>query len=223
MPLLTPDILTKIAPVIKGQQAVTLSDLHNAICPLYGINTPDIFHEFIANELEESNCFQSLSENLNYSVKGLLDTFQRHRISEADCKQYGRTLFRKANQQAIANIIYGGQWGLANLGNQLPNDGWQFRGASVLQITGRGSFTAFTKYYNNRFGTTYTPEQMSDLLRTDLKLGIHSACWEFAISKNLIQAAIDDNFNKVVKAINGGYNGLQERLRYYNLAKQYIV
>lgn len=93
--------------------------------------------------LETGTKMQPVTENLNYSVEGLLKTFGRHRITEAQARHYGRTNNQPANQQVIANIIYGGEWGRKNLGNTLPNDGWDFRGRGLVQITGR---TNYAKY-----------------------------------------------------------------------------
>lgn len=82
-------------------------------------------------------------ESLNYSVDALISKFSRERISIADARRYGRNdaTGQKANQEAIANCIYGGSWGLKNLGNTQPGDGWWFRGRSWPQLTGRGNFT----------------------------------------------------------------------------------
>lgn len=82
-------------------------------------------------------------ENMNYSVNGLLKTFGRHRISEADARRLGRSGNRPADQPAIANIVYGGEWGRKNLGNTEPGDGWRFRGGSLPQITGRRNYSLF--------------------------------------------------------------------------------
>lgn len=93
--------------------------------------------------LETGGKMQPIRENLNYSVDGLLKTFGRHRISEADARRYGRAGGRPANQEAIANIIYGGEWGRENLGNTQPGDGWRFRGGGLAQITGRANYGKF--------------------------------------------------------------------------------
>jgi putative chitinase len=76
-------------------------------------------------------------ENLNYSPEGLLATFGRHRISEADAQRLGRIAGRPAQQREIGNIIYGGKWGRENLGNTQPNDGWMYRGGGLEHLTGR--------------------------------------------------------------------------------------
>lgn len=84
-----------------------------------------------------------VSENLNYSVDGLMKTFSRARISKADCEKYGRKTGQAANQQAIANSVYGGEWGKKNLGNTQAGDGWKFRGRGYVQITGRTNYVKF--------------------------------------------------------------------------------
>lgn len=221
--MITPDILQLIAPSITGARAASISEGLKTICPLYGIDTPDKFHEFIANVLHESGEFKDLVESLNYSSTALLQKFSRHRISATDCEIYGRTNEHKANVVEIANRIYGGDWGRINLGNTMPGDGWLFRGSGPIQNTGRKNITDFTVYYNNKFGKQIFPEIMANLLRIDIEIGIHSACWFFAIAKGLIQAAVDDKMELIVKRINGGYNGLPDRIKYYEIAKKYIV
>lgn len=99
---------------------------------------------------------QPVRESLNYSVGGLLKTFGRHRISEADARIYGRTGNRPADQKMIANILYGGEWGAKNLGNTQHGDGWIYRGGGLAQITGRANFT--------RFGMAADPARSGDLI-----------------------------------------------------------
>jgi len=108
--------------------------------------TDDVFahdleiSEFLGEILHESSHLESISENLNYTPQGLLSTFGK-RITQDQANTLGRTLGHGANQQVIANLVYGGDWGLKNLGNTLPTDGWNFRGSSPTQITGRSAFT----------------------------------------------------------------------------------
>lgn len=106
--------------------------------------------------LETGGRMQPVRESLNYSVDALLTKFGRHRISEADARRYGRSGSRAANQQMIANLIYGGEWGRANLGNTTYGDGWRYRGGGLAQITGRANFT--------KFGMAADPARSGDLI-----------------------------------------------------------
>lgn len=221
--MITGTVLRKIAATIPPQRAEKLAGLLNEICPLYGINSADILHEFLANVLHESNQFNNYVESLNYSVDGLMKTFGRHRITAAQAQQHGRKPGVKANQKAIANIVYGGSWGRLNLGNLQPNDGWDFRGSGAVQTTGRKNFTMFHAYMKEKHGYTGTITDIAEAVRTDDAMAIHSACWIFAVAKKLIQAAIDDSMRLIIKKINGGFIGEDDRMKYYALCKQHIV
>lgn len=104
---------------------------------------------FLSNVLHETGGLKVFAENLNYSVEGLLRTFGRHRISAEDCRRLGRKPGERAvpaeRQRAIANALYGGDWGRRNLGNTQPDDGWYFRGRGLIQLTGRANHTRLAK------------------------------------------------------------------------------
>lgn len=214
------DKLHILCPKLTKERAYSLADLLTKICPLYNINSFDIFHEFIANVAHESDGFTRYEESLNYSTQALLTMFGRHRISELQAQQYGRNNKHKADQLKIANTLYGGVWGKKNLGNTQPDDGWMLRGSGPIQITGRSNITAFCKWMNSRYGFNYTVEQMAELIRTDDYFAIHSACWVFAVAKNLVQAAVDDKIELIAKRINGGIIGMNDRLLKYEKAKE---
>ena len=79
----------------------------NATFEKFEINTPKRQAAFIGQCAHESNNFNVLEENLNYKAEALMALFSRSRISEEDCKAYGRTADHPANQAEIANRIYG--------------------------------------------------------------------------------------------------------------------
>lgn len=221
--ILTGDILKKICPALPIDKANNIAALHIKVCPMYGINTSDIFHEYIANELEESGGFARFTENLNYKADSLIKLFGRHRISIDDANKYGRTAKHPADQEAIANCLYGGEWGRINLGNTQQGDGWLFRGGGPMQLTGRLAHQMFANYYNKLMATSLTAEQIADLVRNNLEVGIHSSAWFFAVVKKLIPAAIADNFVFIVRQVNGGLINLDIRQMYYERAKKYIL
>ena len=113
---------------------------------------------FLANVGVESGGLSTLVENLNYSVEALLSKFGRHRISEADARAFGRAPGRPANQRAIANAIYGGEWARKNLGNTRPGDGWLYRGQGALQTTGADNYAQLTRRLRVRLGASQVPD-----------------------------------------------------------------
>lgn len=173
-----------------------------AACVKADINTIRRVAAFIAQIGHESD-FKPRSENLNYSVKGLLDTFGRHRISVTDAQKYGRTASQRANQEAIANCIYGGAWGAEELGNTQPGDGWLFRGTGPLQVTGRDNLTRFAKFMGMPL------EEALAYART-LEGGIMAAAW-FWEENDINRLADTPGVADETKRINGGQNGLADR------------
>jgi putative chitinase len=220
--LTTPAIVKELCPRLHIQRAGNISAVLNTLCPLYGISSADILHEFLARLLEECQEFSCYEENLNYSADALIKNFGRHRISIDDAKRFGRTVDHQANQKEIANRIYGGQWGKTNLGNIEPNDGFDFRGSGPIQMTGRGNLTLFAAWMEKKFKEKKTVQQWAEELRTSDVYGIHSACWLFSISKCLIDEALNDNLYEIVKKINGGTNGLDQTKKYYEKCKLLI-
>ena len=158
----------------------------------------------------ESAGFTTLAESLNYSVEGLLKMFGRHRISAADCDKFGRKPGQAANQNALANILYGGEWGRKNLGNTEPGDGWRYRGGGVKQITGRANFREAGH------------EDDPDTLRTDIKASAFAAANFFARHGCIAPARADD-VEAVTRKINGGLNGLAERIAATKAAKGVVL
>lgn len=157
--------------------------------------------DFLREILHESGMLERLTENLNYSVEALLTKFGRHRISEADARAYGRTPTRAADQKAIANAIYGGAWGAANLGNTQPGDGWRNRGSGLLQITGSTNLKAV------QASTGIPVYDNPDLLRMPTRecLQVCIAWWEKNVPDDVM-----GNIAMVRKEVNGGTFGLAE-------------
>ena len=143
-----------------------------------------------------------LTENLNYSTSALIELFGRHRISIADAQRYGRGPGRPANQEALANILYGGAFGRKNLGNTQPGDGWRHRGYGPKQITGRANQEDF----GEAMGIPL--EEVPAYLRTRLG-GMMGAGW-FWKSHGLDAKAATPGVRDDRIAINGGVFGLAQ-------------
>jgi putative chitinase len=191
-------------------RARELQSKYKKLLEVSKINTPIRLAHFFAQIDHESAGFKVLQENLNYSVDGLIKGFGRHRITEAQAREFGRDTKKKANQEAIANILYGGEWGRRNLGNTQVGDGWRFRGRGFKQVTGRSNYTSLSKdvsidYVNN-----------PDLLLTEADAMV-SACW-FWSKNNCNRFADADDVVALTRVINGGNKGLKERTE---LTKKY--
>ena len=174
----------------------------------FSITTPKRIAEFFAQIHHESKEFTKFTENLNYSVEGLLKNFSRSRISAANASLYGRTPGRKANQEAIANLIYGGLWGKQQLGNLYPGDGWKFRGRTPMMITGRKNYQKFKEY--SGIDVVSNPDLIN---RPDVMILASAWFWGMGnpTGTSLNGLADQGKTEAISKIINGGRKGLQER------------
>lgn len=110
-----------------------------------GLTNRQIAYVLATADHETGGRMMPVVENLNYSVSGLLNTFGRHRISTGQAQAFGRIDGKRAAmQKEIANVVYGGTWGAANLGNTKEGDGFLFRGRGLVQITGRRNHAKFS-------------------------------------------------------------------------------
>lgn len=179
----------------------------------FGITAPLDQAMFIAQMGHESGGFTRLVENLNYAAESLVPTFGKHRITAQQAAALGRTATQSANQRAIANLVYGGEWGERNLGNQVAGDGWNYRGRGLKQITGLSNY--------RKCGLALKRDLVTqpELLEQD-ENAARSAAWFFATSGCLVYSG---DVERITIIINGGKNGLDDRRRRFNMAKAVLV
>ncbi|EPL0394277.1 glycoside hydrolase family 19 protein [Enterobacter ludwigii] len=179
----------------------------------YGITAPLDQAMFIAQMGHESGGFTRLVESLDYAAENLVPTFGRHRITHQQAAALGRTATQSANQKAIANLVYGGEWGKKNLGNQVADDGWKYRGRGLKQITGLSNYRSCGQAL--KLDLVAHPE----LLEVD-EHAARSAAWFYVSRGCLLHSG---NVERVTLLINGGSNGLDKRRALFNLAKSVLV
>ena len=113
--------------------------------------------------------------------------------------------------------------GRADLGNTKPGDGIRYLGRDLLQVTGRANHRALTAWLRSRLGTG-TPdfEAQPELLEGTAWLGI-GVVWYFATrktkaGKSILEYCREGNIEMVSRMVNGGTNGLDDRLDLYTRA-----
>jgi putative chitinase len=161
----------------------------------FGITFKHDVAMFIAQTGHESGGFQHVIESLNYTVEALLDIYGSH-ITRQQAEFFGRSPLHSANQEVIANIVYG-----KRLGNQSPGDGWKYRGRGLIQITGADNYLLCGDAL--KLNLTKSPE----LLEEDAHAA-RSAAW-FYVAKGCLRYGED--IVRVTRMINGGTNGLEDR------------
>jgi putative chitinase len=148
---------------------------------------------FLANVGHESGGCTITHENLNYSTAARLCAVWPSRFpTEASAQPYVN------NPEALANNVYAGR-----MGNTQPGDGYIYRGRGYIQLTGRDAYTAVGKAAG--LDLVNSPD-----LAAAPENALRVACGFWAW-KGLNPICDTGDFNAVVKKINGGLNGLDDR------------
>lgn len=105
------------------------------------------------------------------------------------------------------------------LGNspEADGDGQKYRGRGLIQITGHDNYLACSKALFGNDRLLRTPE-----LLEQAEWAAKSAAW-FWDSRNLNVLADAGDFLGITRRINGGTNGLDERLSFYNNALKVLA
>src|ERR1035437_2041976 len=175
---------------------------------VFSIQSSEMLANFMGQCHVESAGFNSVMENLNYSSKGLLTTFKKYFTpGTADLYQH--------NPEKIANKVYANRMGN---GDEASGDGWKHRGFGVIQLTGKDNQDLFANKVNDRL-VKINPSLIATIYPFE------SAKFFFD-NKHLwsLCTAVDEkSITALSYRVNGGTNGLQERIKwtnyYYNLLK----
>jgi len=175
------------------------------IFPKYGLTTPLTVAHAMAQFSHECGAGLEMVENLNYSAQGLVNTWP----SRFDM---GRAEAFAHNPQRIADSVYGGR-----MGNAPPpsDDGWNFRGRGLSQVTGRDGYAKLAG--KTGLDLLDDPGFLSDPAHA-LDCGVA----DFVLCGCLPHAIADDVVG-VTKALNGGTIGLQARIAWLAVWKKELM
>ena len=169
---------------------------------LFNINTPLRQAAFLAQCAHESREFTTTEENLNYSADRLLKVFPKYFKSLEQATLYAR------NPRSIASYIYANRMGN---GAESSGDGYRYRGRGYIQLTGHDNYMQYAA------ATATDALNNPDLVSSPDGAAL-SAGWFW--SKNGLNLLADkEDMLSITRRINGGLNGLQERMAYYHQAR----
>ena len=168
----------------------------------YDINTTSRIAGLFSQIAHESGNYKYKAENLNYSARGLRITFKKYFPTEDLAKEYAR------NPEKIANRVYANRMGN---GNEASGDGYKYRGRGYIQLTGKNNYSLFSTFLNKSIDDTIKYLETNE--------GAFESALYYWKKMNCNKYCDEDNVRKLTKAINGGYNGLEDRQSKYTKYK----
>lgn len=177
----------------------------------FGLNTDMRLAQFLAQVREEVGPeFKVIRESLNYTEEAVLKMWP-NRISVDQAEKYARDEDTpKANQEAIANLVYANR-----LGNGAADsgDGWKYRGAGCLQITGKSNFAEVQKRCMAKTGAEANPDTLEGFMLFGFAYWLWRDCYK---------AADTGDADKVTAIINKHTESYAKRKEYFNSIKHLI-
>lgn len=218
--------LQSVKPIASGE-SISVDRIrnapskHNMVDLSYGQGAWFIFSEHwdgLQNQLVSKATAEHIIENdisdeLLADLNTCCDLFEintperlRHFLSQIAHESGALQYFEELGDRAYFSYLEG----RAELGNVNPGDGYKFRGAGCLQVTGRNNQTAFGNFIKDpqveRLGTDYVakkyPFQVSGYWWAILN-GVNKDCDRGA------------TVEQITRIVNGGVNGLADREKYY--------
>jgi putative chitinase len=182
------------------------ADALNATFQRFNIDTPVRQASFIGQCGHECGNFKVLEENLNYRAEVLMRLWKSRFPTLEIANEYAR------NPKKIANKVYASRMGNRD---EASGDGYRFRGRGCIQLTGHAN------YYHAGKACDVDFVMEPDLVATP-QYAAMTAGW-FWDTHKLNQFADVRDFKTMTKKINGGFIGLDDRIKHIEHAMQVLT
>lgn len=181
--------LQRFAPHALPEYVNALVAGWNALAGV-GVNTPLRWCHFIAQVAHETGGLRIVRENTRWTpaqMKALWPS--RFPLGAAD----PRILACRGDDEALANLAYSNR---TDIGNQGGNDGWDYRGGSFLQLTGRAAYAECSD------AIAVPLEQQPELIERP-EVGLAAALWVWG--RHPCNEFADRNYDRTIgNAVNRG-------------------
>lgn len=208
--MLTPGMMRQLCPRLTVEQGVAWATELGAAGVEFYVSTPERMAHWLAQLCHESAGLTRLEEDLHYSAKRLAQVWPRRyavdpRAADLQPNVLAHHLAHKPD--VLANDVYAGR-----MGNGPPEtgDGWRYHGRGPIQLTGRENYTRAGEALD--LPLVEHPE-----MALQVDVGARVAAWYWA-THGCNDLADQGDIGAITKAINGGSNGLQDRIAWHKRA-----
>jgi putative chitinase len=169
--------------------------------------SPERGAHLIGQVIHESGSFKLTRENLNYSVESMMRVWPSRFPTKESAEPYAR------NPKALAENVYFGR-----MGNDSKEKASLYIGRGFLQLTGFNNVKAFASDMGK-------PEVMEDPSLLEEDYAMDTAIWFFQknnLWKICDEGVNDDTIKRLTRKINGGYTGLDHRIKETNKVYEWV-
>jgi len=170
--------------------------------------SPERGAHLLGQVVHESGTFKYTKENLNYSVDAMMKVWPKRFPTEDSAKPYAR------NPKALAENVY-----FDRMGNDSKEKASLYIGRGFLQLTGYNNVKAFAADMGK-------PEVIQDPSLLEEDYAMETAIWFFdsnKLWKICDEGVNDDTIKRLTRKINGGYTGLDHRIKETNKIYKWLA
>lgn len=143
---------------------------------------------------------------------------QPHRLAHFLAQELHESGGFRYDKELASGAAYEGR---KDLGNTKKGDGVRFKGRGPEQLTGRSNYARFTKWVRGFIPDAPDFTVKPDLINTDPFEGL-TAIWFWSVGnstgRSLNVFADQNNIEMITRKVNGGLNGYDDRLDYFDRA-----
>ena len=159
-------------------------------------------------------------ENIRTYLPFLNDTMVRFKIDTTirQCHFLAQLAVESGSLRYVRELDSGEAYeGRESLGNIVPGDGVKFKGRGLIQLTGRENYQRFQDWLVLNYTEDIDVMTYPELLESP-ELAVMVAGWYWEV-RNVNAMADRDDVVTVTRKVNGGRNGLAQRVDFLNRAK----
>ena len=160
--------------------------------------SPERGAHLLGQVIHESGTFKYTRENLNYSVDAMMKVWPSRFPTEDSAKPYAR------NPKALAENVY-----FDRMGNDTKEKASLYIGRGFLQLTGYNNVRSFASDMR-------VPDVLNNPSLLEEDYAMDTAIWFFKknnLWKICDEGVNDDAIKRLTRKINGGYTGLDHRIK----------
>jgi predicted chitinase len=219
--------MEQLKQIFKNATQIQLEGVCNEInkdCKKYELDTPLKRAHFFAQVYGETgSSMKPINESWEYSPEALKSFSKYYRehpleaIEDGYLRDKGK-IIRSANQENIGKKHFGK---LNGNRTEYPEDGYNFRGRGLIQLTGYEKYSKFKEEYN-LYWEGMPPDTVNnpDIIN-EFPYSIRSAIWFWAFYRKAYFEAKNEQDSTLVKItalINGGSTGIDDRREGFKLS-----
>lgn len=188
---------------------VAIKACYEEVFHMYELDSALEIAHFMAQISHECMAGQIVRENMNYRAPRIMQIFGVGKHSAAVTESEAEYLAGRPMELAERVYGLGNPKKAKELGNTKPGDGYKYRGGGMLQLTGGGNYAKRGEAIG--YDLYDHPEQLENPT-----ISFMVAAAEFVSLSRSGRTALEwaalDNVRNVTLAINGGTNGLADRM-----------